>query len=83
MDDAALVVAVAAEMVRRHGEDAPSHLREQAAIAARIADRISVKASTDIAEAAAMLSSKIAIFWSLSIVAGMVFARDTRVARPR
>jgi hypothetical protein len=60
-----------------------SHLRQQAAIAAGIGDYSSVKAWNNIAETAAMLRSKIAIFWSLSIVAGMVFARDTRVARPR
>jgi hypothetical protein len=62
MHDAALVVAVAAEMVRLCGEDALSHIREQAAIAAGIGDYSSEKAWKDIADAAPMLSSKIAIF---------------------
>ena len=37
MNDTALVAAVAADMVRRHGEDALSHLREEAEIAVGIA----------------------------------------------
>jgi hypothetical protein len=61
MDDAALVITVAADMVRRYGKNAISYLRERAEIAAGIGDRLSVKAWTDIADAAAMRSSKIAI----------------------
>jgi hypothetical protein len=61
MHDAALVVAVAAEMVRLCGEDALSHIREQAAIAAGIDDDLSLNAWTDIAEAVAMLMGREAV----------------------
>ena len=55
MDDADLVVAVAADMVRRYGEETLSHIRDQAEIAAGLGDDLSLNAWTDIAGAAAML----------------------------
>ena len=61
MNDAALVVIVAAEMVRRYGEEALSHLRDQAVIAAGIGDDLSLNAWTDIAGAAAMLIGREAV----------------------
>ena len=61
MDDADLVVAVAADMVRRYGKDALSHLREQAEIAAGIDDDLSLNAWTDIAGAVAMLMGREAV----------------------
>ena len=58
MDDADLVVAVAAEMVRRYGEETLSHIRDQAEIAAGIGDDLSLNARTDIAGAAATLMGR-------------------------
>ena len=58
MDDGDLVVAVAAEMVRRHGKETLSHLRDHAEIAAGLRDDLSLKAWTDIAGAVAMLMGR-------------------------
>jgi hypothetical protein len=55
MDDADLVVAVAADEVRRHGEKAQARLWEHAEIAAGLNDRLSVEAWADIPEAAERL----------------------------
>lgn len=61
MDDADVVVAVAADLVRRHGQDALSHIRDQAEIAAGLGDDVSLNAWTDIAEAAATLMDRNAV----------------------
>ena len=61
MDDTDLVVAVAADIVRRYREDALSHLREQAEIAAGLDDDLSLNAWADIAGAVAMLMGREAL----------------------
>ena len=51
MEDAGLVVTVAIEMLRRHGENAPPYLRDQAEIAVGLGDQFSARAWEDIADA--------------------------------
>ena len=55
MDDADLVVTVAADVVRRYGEEALPHLYDRAEIAAGLNDAASVEAWLDIADAAERL----------------------------
>lgn len=55
MDDADLVAALAADMVRQHGPEAIAMLAEKAEIAASLGDELSAQAWRDIAEVAARL----------------------------
>ena len=48
-------------MVRRHGERALSHIRDQAEIAAGLGDDLSLNAWTDIAGAVTMLMGRDAV----------------------
>ena len=64
MEDAGLVVTVAIEMLRRHGENAPPYLRDQAEIAVGLGDQPSARAWEDIAEATeAVLRRSVAIYF--------------------
>jgi hypothetical protein len=57
MDDAHLVLAVAVELVARHGQDALGQIREKLAEARRVRDELSAEAWADIRSAATSLLS--------------------------
>ena len=70
MDDADLVVTVAADMVRRFGANAAVYLRDQAEISAGLGDASSAEAWSDIAAAADMiLRGFVPVYWGLLGVA--------------